>query len=135
MFDLSFVLRAFVIWLLLGLTEVLLGILRLRLLNRHVGDHRARQIGIGVSCLFIFSIAYILLPWSGANTVSDLLTLGLIWGCLMLAFDLAVGRMLFHFSWKRIRNDFDIRRGNLLGIGMGFVFVAPLLAGAIHGIL
>ncbi len=135
MLDFSFTLRALAIWLLFGLTEVLLGILRLRFLNRHVGDHRARQIGVGVSCLFMFSITCIVLPWSGANTVSDLVTLGLIWFCLMLAFDLAVGRILFRFPWKRIRSDFDLRRGNLLGIGMLFILITPLLAGLFRNIL
>jgi len=133
MSDFTFILRALLIWLLFGVTEVLLGILRLRLLNRRVGDHRARQIGVGVSCLFIFGITYITLPWSGANSVADMITLGTLWVCLMLAFDLAVGRIVFHFPWKRIRTDFDFRRGNLLGIGMGFVFAAPLIAGALLG--
>lgn len=133
MLDFTFIIRALLIWLLFGLTEVSLGILRLRLLNRRVGDHRARQIGVGVSCLFIFGITYITLPWSGANSVADLITLGTLWVCLMLAFDLAVGRIVFHFPWKRIRTDFDFRRGNLLGIGMGFVFVSPLIAGALLG--
>ncbi len=119
--------------MLFGITEVSRGILRLRLLNRRVGDHRARQIGVGIGCLFIFGITYMTLPWSGSNSVADLITMGTLWFCLMLAFDLVVGRILFHFPWKRIRIDFDIRRGNLLGLGMLFVFAAPLLAGAIIG--
>lgn len=40
-------LHAFIIWIPIATIEVLLGILRLRLLNRRVGDHRARQIGVG----------------------------------------------------------------------------------------
>ena len=133
--DSTLIFRAFLIGILIALMEVLFGILRQRLLNRRVGDHKARQIGVGISCLFIFLIACLVLPWTGAAKFSDLIFLGLIWLALMLAFDLAVGRILFHFPWKRIRADFDPRRGNLLGIGMLFLFIAPSLAGLFRGIL
>lgn len=131
----TLIFRAFLIWILIALTEVLLGILRLRLLNRRVGDHRARQIGVGVSCLFILSIAWFTVPWTNTATLLDLIALGLFWFSLMLAFDLAVGRVVFHFPWKRIAADFDPRRGNLLGFGMLFILIAPLLIGVLRGIL
>jgi hypothetical protein len=38
--------RAFMIWLLIAVAEVIHGILRVRFLNRRVGDQRARQIGV-----------------------------------------------------------------------------------------
>lgn len=131
----SFIVRAILIWILLATTEVLLGITRVRLLNRRFGDHRARQIGVGASCLLIFMITWTTLSWTGADTVAKLLTLGLAWSSLMLVFDLAVGRFVFHYRWKRIRADFDPRRGNLLAFGMLFLLVAPLLVAALQGIL
>lgn len=135
MLESNFILRAFLIWILIALTEFLLGILRVRLLNRRVGDHKARQIGVGVSCLFFLLITHLTLPWIAATNPAELIILGLFWVCLMLVLDLAVGRLIFHFPWMRIAADFDPRRGNLLGIGMLFLFVTPLLVGAFRGVL
>jgi len=131
----DFLARAILIWILLAATEVFLGILRVKLFNRRFGDHRARQIGTGISCLSIFTIVWITLPWIGTTSISRLLTLGLVWLCLMLIFDLAIGRLVFHFRWKRIVADFDLRRGNLLGLGMLFLFMAPLLTAFLQGIV
>ena len=43
------VFKAFLVLCLIAVAEIVHGILRVRLLNRRVGDHRVRQ--IGVRCL------------------------------------------------------------------------------------
>jgi hypothetical protein len=40
------ILRAFMVWLVIVAAEVFQGTLRVRYLNRRVGDRRARQIGV-----------------------------------------------------------------------------------------
>ena len=40
------IIKALVIWLLIAVADVLHGVLRVSLLNRRVGDHRARQIAV-----------------------------------------------------------------------------------------
>ena len=57
--------RALVIWLLIAAAEVLHGILRVRLLNRRVGDHRARQIGVFSGSAIILLIAWFTVPGAG----------------------------------------------------------------------
>ncbi len=121
-------LRAFIVWLLIAVAEMLHGILRVRFLNRRVGDHRARQIGVFSGSAIILAIAGFAAPWIGANTMRQLLGVGSFWLMLMLAFDIGFGRLVFHASWERILSEFDVRRGGLLGFGMLFVFFAPLLA-------
>jgi hypothetical protein len=128
-------LRAFTVWLVIGLAEVLQGILRVRLLNRRVGDHRARQIGVFVASGVILVIAGLAMPWIGASKVADLLGIGLFWVVLMLALDIGFGRLVFHASWDRIFAEFDLRRGGLLGFGVAVIFFAPLLMAKLRGLL
>jgi hypothetical protein len=129
------ILRACIIWLLIAVAEVLNGILRVRWLNRRVGDRRARQGGVFSGSALILAIAWWSVPWIGAQSVGELLGTGLIWLVLMLLFDIAFGRLVFRASWERIGADFDLRRGGLLGIGMLILFVAPLLVAKMRGML
>jgi hypothetical protein len=43
-------------------------------------------------------------------------------------FDVAVGRFVVKTRWATILDDFDIRKGNLLGIGLVAMAFCPLLA-------
>lgn len=121
------VFRAVLIWLVIALAEMVQGILRVRYLNRRVGDHRARQIGVASGSAVILVIAWWTVPWIGASTTAELFGVGGLWLGLMLAFDLAVGRWLMRFTWSRIAADFNPRRGGWLGAGMLMLFAAPWL--------
>ena len=129
------ILRASLVWLPIAGFEVLQGILRVRFLNSRVGDHRARQIGVITGSGLIFGVTWFTVPWIGAETWPELVAVGLLWFTLMLTFDLTFGRLVFRFPWKRIAADFDLRRGNFLGIGMLFIFAAPLLVAKLRGLL
>ena len=129
------ILRAFLVWLVIAAAEVLQGMLRVRFLNRRLGDRRARQVGVFSGSGIILAIAWFALPWIGARTVAELLGVGLLWLGLMLAFDLAFGRLVFRMSWQRIAADFNIQRGGLLGIGMFILFAAPLLVARLRGLI
>jgi hypothetical protein len=120
-------LRALIVWLLIAGIEILQGILRVRLLNRRVGDHRARQIGVGTGSAAILLVAWFAVPWIGAQTLGELLGTGFLWLVLMLALDVGFGCWVFRMPWKRIAEDFDLRRGRLLAVGMLILFLAPLL--------
>ena len=125
--------RAFIIWLLIATAEVFQGMLRVRFLNRRVGDRRARQIGVLTGSAIILGIAWFAGPWMGASGVIQLLSVGFLWFVLMLAFDIAFGRLVFRLSWERILADFDLRRGGWLGVGMLVLLTAPLLLAKLRG--
>jgi len=126
--------RALIVWLLIALAEVLQGILRVRFLNRRVGDHRARQIGVFVASAIILVITWIAIPWVGTGHAPDLLGIGMVWLVLMLALDIGFGRLVFHASWDRIFAELDVRRGGLLGFGMLVIFFAPLFMAKLRGV-
>jgi len=127
------ILRATLIWLTIAVAEVVHGYLRVKYLNRHVGDRRARQIGVFTGSALIFGIAWWSSLWIGAGTRSQQLFVGLLWLVAMLGFDVVFGRLIFRASWERILGEFDPRRGGLLGFGMAFLFFAPLLVAKLRG--
>lgn len=124
--------RAVVVCAVIAMAETIHGILRVRLLNRRVGDHRARQIGVGTASLIILFITWLTVPWMAPATARDALVIGSLWLTAMLIFEVSLGRFVFHVSWNRIGADFDLRRGGLLGFGMLVLFFAPLLLGKYH---
>ena len=129
------VVKALLIWMLIAIAEVLHGILRVRLLNRRVGDHRARQVAVFSGSAIILGIAWFMVPWIGVNTIGQCVGVGFMWLALMLAFEIAFGRWVFRASWERIAADFDFRKGGLLSIGMLMLFSAPLLVVKLRGLL
>lgn len=126
--------RALLVWMVIAMAEVIHGILRMRLLNRRVGDHRARQIAVGTGSLLILAITWLTLPWIAPMTTQDALVIGALWVTSMLIFEILLGRLVFHVTWAKIGADFDLRRGGLLGIGLLILFLAPLLMGRGHGL-
>ena len=124
--------RAMIVCLVIALAETGHGILRVRLLNRRVGDHRARQIGVGTASFIILTIAWVTVPWIAPASRGDALGVGALWLAAMLAFEIGLGRLVFHATWDRIASDFDLRRGGLLGFGMLVLFFAPLLLARFH---
>lgn len=120
--------RALSIWVVMAILEVWQGILRVKLINRRIGAERARQIGVLTGSLVNLLVTWLTLPWLGARTPGELWGVGLLWLGLTLGLDLAVGRWVFRFRWKRIARDFDPRSGGWLGVGMLFLLCSPWLA-------
>lgn len=124
--------RAVIVWMVIAMAEVIHGILRVRLLNRRVGDHRARQIAVGTGSILILFISWFALPLIAPHSRSDALAIGTLWLVAMLTFEITLGRFIFHAPWAKITADFDLRRGGLLGFGMLILFFAPLLLSRLH---
>lgn len=128
-------LKAILIWLGIALAETLHGMLRIRFLNRPLGDRRARQVAVVSGSLLILLIGWFTVPWLGLRSVADSLSVGALWLGLMLAFDILFGRLVFRAPWSRIVADFDPRRGGFLGFGMTVLFFTPWLIARLRGLL
>jgi hypothetical protein len=125
--------RALPVWVVIAMAELVHGILCIRLLNRRVGDHRARQIALGTGSLLILGITWVTLPWIAPRTSGDAWAVGMLWLVAILACEISPGRFVFHVPWEKIGAYFDLRRGGLLGFGMLILFCAPLLVGLVQG--
>ena len=65
--------------------------------------------------------------WLGAarRTVAGI---GALWVVLTVAFEVALGRGVFHYDWSRILGDYDLSQGGLMGFGLLAMLFMPLLA-------
>ncbi|MDA0346350.1 MAG: hypothetical protein O3C43_06210 [Verrucomicrobia bacterium] len=129
------IIKALLIFVLIAAAETIHGILRIRYLNRPLGDRRARQVSVFTGSIILNVTAWLAIPWIGVSTLSDCVVIGLLWLVLMLTFDIGLGRLYFKFSWKRIGNDFDPRKGGFLGFGMVVLFFAPILVAKLRGLI
>jgi hypothetical protein len=125
--------RVLAVWLVIAAVETLHGILRVRLLNRRLGDRRARQVGVVTGSLLILAVAVLSAPWLALPDASSALAVGAVWAALMLAYEVGLGRFVFRMPWARIGADFDPRRGGFLALGFVVLVAAPWLAGRWHG--
>ncbi len=126
--------RAFAIWMLIAIVEMIHGILRAKFLAPKVGDLRSRQLAVFSGSLLIFLITYISVPWISPRTPKEAIQVGAIWFLWMMVFEFSVGRFIFGFSWKWLWKDFNPFQGRLLLFGMIFLFLAPYLVGKMQQI-
>ncbi len=121
------ILKALAVWIVIALAETLHGILRVRFLNRRIGDKRARQLATITGSLIILLVGWLTVPWIGPRSNTQSLVVGGVWLSLMLAFDFALGRLLMRASWEHLLADFDLSKGGYLGFGMMVLFLTPLI--------
>ena len=126
--------RAFAVWLVLIVAEILHGIARGIFLVPHVGEFRSNQIGVFSGSIIILVIALIFVRWIGASRTTDLLAVGVLWLALTLAFEILFGRFVVGASWERLWVDYNVLEGGLLPFGMLILMLSPLIAGKVRGV-
>lgn len=124
----TYVFRAFLVWLIIIIAESIHGTIRQLFLAPLVGDFTARRIAVFTGMILIFLITYFFIRWINAPSVKSLFAIGLMWVVLTVVFEFGLGIFIFGYSSERMFEDYDLTRGGLMGFGMLFMFLAPLLA-------
>jgi hypothetical protein len=119
--------RALLVWLLMMTLETIHGVLRSRFLVPVIGAVGARQIGVLIGSALILAIAIFTIAWIHPTSERALLTIGVLWLVLTLAFEFGVGHALGR-PWAALLADYDLTRGGLLSIGMVVLALSPLIA-------
>ena len=127
------VLKALAVWVLSGGGEILNGNLRVRYLNGKYGQKRAKNISFFTGLILIYTVSWLTLPWIRPLNLQDCIFIGLIWLILMLSLDVCFGRYVFRYTWAKILEDFDLRKGNLLGVGMVLLLLSPTIVYLLTG--
>ena len=127
-----YLLRGFLVWLVIILAESVHGTLRQLFLAPIVGDFPARRIAFFIGMALIFLIAWLLIRWIRAENAKQLFAVGMMWAILTLAFEFGLGIFVLDYSWERMTEDYDVSRGGLMGFGILFMFFAPYLAARLH---
>lgn len=119
------ILRAFLVALLIAVGEMINGNLRVRYFQRKLGRQKGKYVSFLIGILIIFILAWLCVPWIHPQNLYQCVQVGFIWLLIMTALDLYFGRFVFKFRWKKILDDFNPLKGNLLGIGMLLLLCAP----------
>jgi hypothetical protein len=125
--------RALLIWIVLICAEIVHGILRAILLVPIVGEFRSNQIGVFTGSAIILAIAYFTIRWIGAKRTTELLTVGLTWLLLTVAFEVWFGRFVMGLPWERIASDYNVLNGGLMPLGLLFLFLSTMIASKLRG--
>ncbi len=128
-----FLLRAFVVWLVMMVAESVHGTLRTLLLAPRIGDFPARQVGVVTGSLLVFGIAWLFIRWVRAGTTARFLAVGLEWVALTVLFEVGLGRLVLGLPWERLAEDYDLPRGGFMGLGLLVMALSPLLAARLRG--
>lgn len=121
-------LRALAIWVVMMAAESARGVLCGLLLAPRVGEFRARQISFFTGMVLLAAIVYALIPWMNARMLRRLVTVRLLWVVLTLAFEIALGRLVFRFAWDRVLAEYLPWRGGLMAFGMLVLAALPTVA-------
>ena len=127
-----FVLRTFVVWLVLIGVATILGNLLPLIVVPGVGYFPPRHVSVVTVSLLTFTVAYLVHRWIGATTSLQLFAVGLMWGVLTVMLDIGLGRLVLHVSWQRIAEELNILRGGLLSVRLLAMLLTPLLAATLR---
>lgn len=116
------------VWVAIILAETLHGTLRTLLLEPAIGGPQARQVSVFTGSAIIFLITLCFIRSMRLSGTVRLLAAGLLWVVLTAAFEIALGRYVLGLNWDRLLADYDLPNGGLLGIGLFFMFLSPLIA-------
>lgn len=127
-------LRGIVVWLVMMAVETLHGTARTLWLAPYISDFSARQVTFFTGSILILTIATLFARWLRASQ-SQLLGIGILWAVLTLTFEIGLGRLVLHYSWERILEDYNLLHGGLMSLGLGILLCAPFMAVKLHGAL
>ena len=125
--------RALLVWFVLIGVEFVHGALRAIFLVPVVGDHRSRHIGVFTGSVLILLVAYLVVPWLHADKGRALISVGVLWLVLTVAFEFSFGHYVFRRSWGDVASDYDPFQGGFLLIGMAVLMFAPVIAARMRG--
>lgn len=123
----SLLIKSVAVWVLLAAGEILNGNFRVRYLHGKLGDKPAKKISFCIGLTIIYVTGWLSMPWLNPKNLAECFLIGFIWMILMLSLDIYFGRFVFRFTWQKILEDFDLRKGNLLGLGMLLLLICPAL--------
>lgn len=128
-------LRSLVVWLVFIMVESLNGTVRILWLVPSVGDLWAHRISFVMGAAIVVAIATLFVRWLHASQISQFLRIGVLWMLLTFAFEVALGRFVFNYSWARIAADYNLHQGGFMAFGLVWLMLSPLLAAKMRGVL
>jgi len=118
---------AVVMWMAIMLLETVNRAGREIFVAAYIGSESAKHVGVLVSCIMVFAVAWVGARWLNAVTRRLQLLVGALWCALTLTFEFAVARAS-GVTWAEILTDYNPAHGSLMTLRIAFMFCAPMLA-------
>jgi Na+/melibiose symporter-like transporter len=128
----TIVLKGIVIWLVFILAESLNGAVRIFWLVPFLGDPLAHQVSFFTASALVLAIATLFVRWLQTSHFSQLLGVGVLWLVLTILFEIALGRLVFGYSWQQIGADYNLLQGGLMPLGSVWLMLSPVIAAKIR---
>jgi hypothetical protein len=113
-------------WLVLCAAAFTSGTVRVKLLEPHVGELAAHQIGTLFLCAIIAAVAYYIVTKSNLSP-ADALLLGAIWLLMTLAFEFGFFHYTMDVPWEKLLADYNIAKGRVWPLVLATDLLAPWL--------
>lgn len=124
--------KALLTWFLIAIAESIHGTLRERFVAPVLGDLPARQLGVLIGSVIIFTIAWATVRRINARSLAEQFRVGLLWVALTVIFEFCLGAVL-GYSQERMLSDYNMAAGGFMGPGLLFMLFAPALATRVRG--
>ena len=121
-------LKAIFVWVMFIVAESLNGTIREFWLVPSLGAVRAHQIAFVTGAILMLMIATLFICWLHASHLLQLLSIGVLWLLLTVAFEIGLGRFILGYSWERIAADYNVLQGGLMPFGLVLVTLSPWIA-------
>ncbi|MCV6608866.1 MAG: hypothetical protein OIF32_11695 [Campylobacterales bacterium] len=103
------------------------GIFRVGFLYKKLGRKKANIVSFFIGTAIVTVVGVLFYNWIEPEDLTEVFFIGSSWMALMILFDLYVGKVLFKLSWKKVLEDFNVLKGNLLALGMIYIFLLPII--------
>jgi hypothetical protein len=121
-------LRGIETWFVLLTVAVINGSVREALITPRFGGFAGHLISTVMLSAAIVFIAWMSIPWIGAETMADGFSVGLTWLVLTLAFEFLAGHYLFGSPWEKVLADYNIGQGRIWVLVLLSTLLAPIWA-------
>jgi hypothetical protein len=117
--------RPVLIWGVLLVIASINGIAREAVLISRIGDLAGRAVSTLALSVFIIILTWISISWIAPRSTRQAWAVGVIWVALTLAFEFLAGHFVFHNSWSRLLEDYDVLGGRIWILALVTTLVSP----------
>jgi hypothetical protein len=133
--DLEMYFRSILVWIALSLLAILNGILRNSFITPRIGELGGHVVSTVLLCALIILVTLLLIGWLNPKSKRDVMTIGLLWLLMTVAFEFLAGHYLFGHPWNRLFADYNFARGRVWALVLIATFVAPMLSARIRRLI
>ncbi|HUE96816.1 MAG TPA: hypothetical protein VMN39_09155 [Longimicrobiaceae bacterium] len=118
--------RALLVWIGLAAAMVANGVARDFFYLPYVGFGTAQALSSVIGIAIILAIARLFVLAHPATPHRHWARIGILWGALMIAFEVALGRFVSGLAWRDILANYNLFAGRLWPLVLLTVFLAPV---------